>query len=521
MSFIQPFRTKVIKQGTISKTIRGRSSSASTSFRHYSTKQLAKDFAQSVNNRNGTIQDDLIFALCMLKRQLTFSSSVFVSHWLKHLDQSIDPTPLVAFYRLASRLTSILSLSCLLQQADSEWVCSQCCMLLKAQQIDVLADYLEAMMSMGDSIGLIWLNRLCAKDRNDYCSCRPVQSPSMLITSLQVLQDPKKIPRLPMNKRRDIVIQFMQHVEETPDISDWGVMKKRLWHGAMRWKDDSLSHLLASWYAECGSLEWPRLSLLLLTQKPTLPLLLIYIGACQQLQQASHLARAAELLGSLDTSLRNILSRGLPRQEFQMLLMLVQICLSYLSELLGMSYQGWFQHKFLDPKTTCFENNKGAFDSFITLLEEMIPTEMPAILQIQGKAMNNANQQGPPRQYVSMVKTRLMELGVDHTLRQYPLSLQHPLLDSQTQEMATSSSSRSSSVEDIIEHAMDLFERDQCIPKDLWENAIFKPRWFKMTFLPAFIVYPHRKHTRDGLIAALHDKKKIPPNTYKEYLRMK
>lgn len=158
--------------------------------------------------------------------------------------------------------------------------------------------------------------------------------------------------------------------------------------------------------------------------------------------------------------------------------------------------------------------------------------------------MNNANQQGPPRQYVSMVKTRLMELGVcsmstttsmmgafmilintrikvDHTLRQYPLSLQHPLLDSQTQEMATSSSSRSSSVEDIIEHAMDLFERDQCIPKDLWENAIFKPRWFKMTFLPAFIVYPHRKHTRDGLIAALHDKKKIPPNTYKEYLRMK
>lgn len=111
---------------------------------------------------------------------------------------------------------------------------------------------------------------------------------------------------------------------------------------------------------------------------------------------------------------------------------------------------------------------------------------------------------------------------MDHTLRHYPTSLQHPLQDSQTQEMAASSSSSSSnSVEDIIEHAMDLFERDQCIPKDLWENAIFKPRWFKMTFLPAFIVYPHRKHTRDGLIAALHDKKKIPPNTYKEYLRMK
>lgn len=104
---------------------------------------------------------------------------------------------------------------------------------------------------------------------------------------------------------------------------------------------------------------------------------------------------------------------------------------------------------------------------------------------------------------------------MDHTLRHYPTSLQHPLENSQTQEMATSNSS----VDDIIEHAMDLFERDQCIPKDLWENAIFKPRWFKMTFLPAFIVYPHRTSTRDSLLAALHDKKKISAATYQEYLR--
>ena len=105
---------------------------------------------------------------------------------------------------------------------------------------------------------------------------------------------------------------------------------------------------------------------------------------------------------------------------------------------------------------------------------------------------------------------------MDHTLRHYPTSLQYPLQNSQTQELSTSTSG----VEDIIEHVMDVFDRDHCIPKDLWEDAIFKPRWFKMTFLPALIVYPHRKHTRDSLIAALHDKKKIPPNTYKEYLRM-
>lgn len=70
-----------------------------------------------------------------------------------------------------------------------------------------------------------------------------------------------------MDKRRGILIEFMQQAEETSDINDWAVMKKRLWHGPMRWKDDSLSHRLASWYAECGSLEWPRLSLLLFTQK--------------------------------------------------------------------------------------------------------------------------------------------------------------------------------------------------------------------------------------------------------------
>lgn len=187
MSFIQPFRTKVIKHGTISKPIRGRSSSTGTCpRRQYSTQQLAKDFASSVNNRNGTIQDDLVFALCILKRQLTFSSSVFVSHWLKHLEHSVDPTALVAFQRLASRLTSILSISCLIQQADSDWICSQCRMLLHSGQVDILAgtwicsigdngthcslsDYLEAMMTMGDPL---WMNRLCAKDRDDYCSCR-------------------------------------------------------------------------------------------------------------------------------------------------------------------------------------------------------------------------------------------------------------------------------------------------------------------------------------------------------------
>lgn len=104
---------------------------------------------------------------------------------------------------------------------------------------------------------------------------RPVQSPSMLTICLQVLQDPNKIPRLSMDKRRDIVIQFMQQVEEDKQISDdhdLAVMKKRLWQGAMRRKGDSISHLLASWYAECGSLAWPRLSLVLLKKVKFPPL---------------------------------------------------------------------------------------------------------------------------------------------------------------------------------------------------------------------------------------------------------
>ena len=49
---------------------------------------------------------------------------------------------------------------------------------------------------------------------------------------------------------------------------------------------------------------------------------------------------------------------------------------------------------------------------FVNVLQQMIPYEMPSVLQIHGKALHHGTTLPNTNIYVSTVKQRLLELGV-------------------------------------------------------------------------------------------------------------
>ncbi|KAI9318726.1 hypothetical protein BX666DRAFT_1876894 [Dichotomocladium elegans] len=184
------------------------------------------------------------------------------------------------------------------------------------------------------------------------------------------------------------------------------------------------------------------------------------------------------------------------------LLLLVQTAILSFGDLIGMRYQKWIQHMFLDPQTSCFKatvNTKKSMDLLVSSLEAMIPGENPSVLQL------------------------------DHSLRQYPSSLQIPLQLLQygqqpdqriysNSTLTTAGNPSSHHVEDEISRILEEYEKTRLIPKSLWEDTIFRPRWFRATFIPAITLLPERLDVRDALMAALMDKKRINEDTYAEYL---
>lgn len=61
---------------------------------------------------------------------------------------------------------------------------------------------------------------------------------------------------------------------------------------------------------------------------------------------------------------------------------------------------------------------------FLKALEETIPYELPSILQVHGKAMlHHSNDTS----IITHIRTRLLELGVDNSLKRYPETLGTPL----------------------------------------------------------------------------------------------
>ena len=79
--------------------------------------------------------------------------------------------------------------------------------------------------------------------------------------------------------------------------------------------------------------------------------------------------------------------------------------------------------------------------------------------------------------------------------------------------------------ENTVEVILTTFKETGLIPKSLLEDSIFRPLWFKVTFLPSLIQWQSSNNelemARDQLIQALRDRKRIPDEIYMKYLKNK
>jgi hypothetical protein len=238
-------------------------------------------------------------------------------------------------------------------------------------------------------------------------------------------------------------------------------------------------------------------------------LIAIYASGCQALvKKGEDVVKIMDILDSLNKAIATSLEGSGTLITLPFILVLTQMTLEYMHSSVGLTYATWFESTFSDQKTT--KLNKRTRTLLLELLYKMVPYEMPAILQIQAKVLASGN-----TDYLRLCKARLLELGVDSTLKQCPVSITLPNKHFDD----TSSVDTINMVVDKIEG----FLENQRVPFSLLEDTIFKIKWYQKTFLPQLFEFRCNDARlmlgRNELVKALHTKKKIPDALYKDFVK--
>ncbi|KAG1448915.1 hypothetical protein G6F46_009929 [Rhizopus delemar] len=217
--------------------------------------------------------------------------------------------------------------------------------------------------------------------------------------------------------------------------------------------------------------------------------------------------RIFDIMDSITQAILRLLEEG--HDSFgglAILLAFAQFTLHYIR--IDLTYPTWFESTFVNPKTTALTKRMHAV--FLKTLEETIPYELPSILQVHGKAiLHHSNDTS----IITHIRTRLLELGVDNSLKRYPETLGTPL---------QRSLAANTTIDDEVRVAIEQFiKREGSIPTNLLQNFVFRRQWFIATFLPALFSYdnPSMADAKFKLIKALKEKGKIPETVYRELMR--
>ncbi|KAI7908154.1 uncharacterized protein BX663DRAFT_22511 [Cokeromyces recurvatus] len=161
-------------------------------------------------------------------------------------------------------------------------------------------------------------------------------------------------------------------------------------------------------------------------------------------------------------------------------------------------------------------NKKKASMVFIKTLQEMIPYELPSLLQIHGRSLQNCSTDIVPQNhvYVSATKKRLLELGVNSSLKSYPSSLKKPIPPSTT--------TMTESEDKIKELIQQFIKKGGIIPTSLLQSHVFRRQWFISTFLPKLLAWEGKEmEAKHQFILALKEKQKIPDTMFTQYIEKK
>ncbi|GAN01546.1 hypothetical protein MAM1_0009c00979 [Mucor ambiguus] len=240
-------------------------------------------------------------------------------------------------------------------------------------------------------------------------------------------------------------------------------------------------------------------------------LLYSYFTGCKDLNASGgDVLRIFDIIEAVNTAVRQSLERD-ESNELGVVLTLTQIALEHMHTSVGYTYASWFEATFVRPSSIL---DKRTSAIFIKILQQMTLYELPSILQIQGKALSNCSAIPNAQEYVSAVRKRLVELGLNQHLKKYPVSIMTPL--------QAESITEALNIPDEVEQVLQQFaQKNNTVPKTLLQASVFQRKWFVSTFLPKLFAWQSSGHmeARNSLIMALKKINKIPDSLYKPFIQ--
>ncbi|KAF7728419.1 hypothetical protein EC973_006097 [Apophysomyces ossiformis] len=496
----------------------------------------------------------------IIRRKRCFRFSLF--DFVDALVETNEPALLGPYHALSIATASVVSIDVLLLHAPSAWLLSQCQTLYEdTTHRPRLQDYLGSMILLSETldskeerekVGEL-LENLLRDGRQPFGQWKePVVSESIFVYYLRTLQDPPD-PRMltPIQGRRLGMLEWdrfcsLADRSSLVELKDWMAAKEM---AMMEIEDDYHPNpsgmlgsramgltVFAQWFKEFtpstdNQETWASfLEVALDIHERSFPeegylhpaWIFLFHRGCKTLVTRTDqgMVQAIGLLESLNHALMDTLNNKRETRQVVMVLTWIQILLHCMGDMLGLDYIQWFQSMFVQSETMCLHSEKIG-QTWIKALELMIAYDMPAILQIHMKALMG-HPTLPIHGYLGMVKARILELGLDVMVRQYPRSMIHPLgqvhsasgKEDKAQNHKTRDAGSRDVSTDIVDPIVQAYARTRTIPKTLWEDTIFRARWFRMTFLPTLFAWsaptPLLAQAKTDLIVDLRTKGKIP-----------
>ncbi|CAO3652088.1 unnamed protein product [Mucor hiemalis] len=222
----------------------------------------------------------------------------------------------------------------------------------------------------------------------------------------------------------------------------------------------------------------------------------VFNAICKRLSmEGKDVVRISDIIAVLNDGVIKLLEGDHP-EGLNVVLTLAQTAFEQMCNTVGYTYANWFETTFVNANTSILNKRMGTI--FMNVLHQSIPYEIPSVLQIHGRALQHCTTLNNANNYVSAVKRRLLELGVDSSFRNYPQALKLPI------------QSTLLSVEDEVGEVIQQFKKRNAIPQSLLSSSVFKRQWFNNTFVPMLLSWSGPDIvSRDALIEALRQAKKI------------
>ncbi|KAI8341152.1 hypothetical protein BC941DRAFT_415980 [Chlamydoabsidia padenii] len=533
-----------------------RSSTTSSDPLIMTSKELAH--AWLVVHKDPPTNSDLLTAMVGLKRRLLFSIDDFVNELnLTVIGSSPELCPLLLSYHTWSQhshgmmpLISIVlplllcdnfSSTSLQDHTMTGHLVADC--LRQLNNTKVSQDYLESIIdyqarTTSSNKGIIqyWLSTLFEQDRmgvaNYLTSDTALPPLDLYLDYFDILEDKSRLGVLSLEERKSLALKewstWSTPLEEQKqgDIQAWLSLKSESLQstGTTDLDIDLLMRKNVVWVSEMGNSSSSEMIDYLMGQytKKKVPNMRLMYGIfgkyCHMLAEMGQ--DSTEIVKILE-SVRQLLVHHLQGSTdlIALLLSLVQIALHHMHSIL--TYADWFKSTFINTNTSIIKSKRQS-NLWIKHLETMIPYETNAILQIHAKSLNDARHLQVSA-YISSVKSKLLASGVDATLRHYPTHLGIPLIsDSLHHDNEMNNSTIMGLQPADLNNLMNKYGETQNIPQSLWEDSIFRPKWFKQTFLPALMIdwKPSDSLTlerRAKMVIAFQQKGKIPASLMAQF----